>query len=1423
MDQRNRLDFDSYLSRFTVRVESNGGIGTGIVVTNDGIVVTCHHVIGNNTSIYDNIRVSLYDNKSYSASILLSNMESDSKLVCDSLYDIAFLKINKPVYSFDRDKSAICPLSELVISGHDFYTSGHRKPDDFGSLGSFGQIVKKTTVEGKGIPIIQLLCETIDVGMSGAPVFDLQSKKVIGIIKEIYDNEIDRDKNLVLAIPIESIVRFYPTLKMKNPSLMLFNRFLEENRVSGLHNSSIYESFQDTYVPPKNYPGIKKKLEQKNCVFIIGPPEYGKTFTAISLMFEYWRDKNKNCYYPEKVDEQNDILKRLKGKKEDLQNSIVYIEDPLGQTESDYESQSRSTIFQDSIMDSILNLKELQSYVIVTMREEIYLRTRSLIRGYEQVPNYVEKLIMGSPSYDQKLRKEILFTYGNKYKCKWVEYDAANLVVLNELDKGKLPTPLNIYSFAYETGIYGDSKDVIEESKLIEIIERLSKRTSETFAITIKKITDNYKMLLLCFPFIHDEFSRRYVQNSFLRVLYTRNLNYHPFSSSTELFEMATNYFQDKINSGDENVKYINPSYSEALPILLSDIESEGAKRFSYILADVLNDLSLDPLNSYIVSDFIFKNLALLRNEERNILYKLGENQQTRKGVILAFLRNITNVKDERVREGLFRIMDKLDDQTYNSLIYDILRNLQDLRDERTRSNLFNYLERHPSILYPHFEFLNATKYIVENLHKINDKKVNERLLTLMDKNERAAQEITDYLAHYLHNISDERVRGKFFEVMNNNDRIASSVMNCLTKNVYSIKDGKVIDKFVELLDKYPYWIRDAAPSIADSPQMVEKKRIREKLLEWMDNDEMAGLVVVNLPFTLDNIKDQKIRKKFFELIEKNPQFAASTGSKIAEYYSDVRDAEIRNKFIELMGRPNLINVPVVSSIIDNLNKIDDERVSYKLIQLLDNDVHIPKPITDSLVYNLHNIRDQKIRKKFFELIDKNDHVTRNVIDTIDHNIDRIEDKQLLTVFFELLDERDIRFSTDTAQHIANELHSLKSRRIEETLLNWVNKNSNSDILMLLDTLASTFNKISDEKFRNEVFRLIDKNDVIATSLIPRIVNYSTGNLEKKLLDKLLGLLDKDEKIANRDVYVLIYNLYKINDEKVRDKVLELLDKIHSLSPNSIIDSLVYDLYMKNDEKVRDKVLEWMDKDVSEVVCALAYKLHMIEDEKIRDKFFELIHMPKIAKSFVDYIAKDIGNGYDSGIKDEEVWERFIVLLDEYPRIAKSMVKLITNRQYTKNFVDVKCDRLLDKILRLMDTDTEIAKKAAFNISWSLNEVKDSRVRDKFVEWVNKDERIAKYVSNNISYSGLAQGLAKKLHKSHYDAATDRLLTLLPSGQSPYSTFDNDMFIVSYIINNYYDIKPEIFDELLNIKNIKKTLVRNVNLLPDSLREKLYS
>ncbi len=57
-----------------------------------------------------------------------------------------------------------------------------------------------------------------------------------------------------------------------------------------INGGSLYDRIDDLYVPPVEFEEIKKILKRDRFVIITGTPEYGKTYTAIRLLWEYYND-----------------------------------------------------------------------------------------------------------------------------------------------------------------------------------------------------------------------------------------------------------------------------------------------------------------------------------------------------------------------------------------------------------------------------------------------------------------------------------------------------------------------------------------------------------------------------------------------------------------------------------------------------------------------------------------------------------------------------------------------------------------------------------------------------------------------------------------------------------------------------------------------------------------------------------------------------------------------------------------------------------------------------------------------------------------------------------------------------------------------------------------------------------------------------
>ena len=162
--------------------------GTGFFITQDGYILTNHHVISGASSV----KVTLYNGETYDAAVIGS----------DEDYDIAVIKIDvtgaTPVVLGDSSKLAIGesvaavgnPLGELTFSM---------------SEGIVSCVNRAINVDGTPFNMIQVDC-SINPGNSGGPLFNSYGE-VVGIVSAKYSSYSNTTvEGIGFAIPINDVV-----------------------------------------------------------------------------------------------------------------------------------------------------------------------------------------------------------------------------------------------------------------------------------------------------------------------------------------------------------------------------------------------------------------------------------------------------------------------------------------------------------------------------------------------------------------------------------------------------------------------------------------------------------------------------------------------------------------------------------------------------------------------------------------------------------------------------------------------------------------------------------------------------------------------------------------------------------------------------------------------------------------------------------------------------------------------------------------------------------------------------------------------------------------------------------------------------------------------------------------------------------------
>ncbi len=391
----------------------------------------------------------------------------------------------------------------------------------------------------------------------------------------------------------------------------------------GYAGNKWYGRIDEVYVPPLEYEDMARALKEKRIVFITGTQEYGKTYTAVRLMWEFYN----SGYEPRWIKggeptERKEVRERLENISAELKPAhIVYFEDPFGKT--GYERRESLEREIGTIIDTVKQVENV--YVIITSREEVFKEFEKEKLSAKELGELEKKLNIKKPSYDYEKRKQILLNWAEEENCKWLgNKNLKDFVLDNMLYEKILPTPLSIKDFAVATF------DMEKKDELKEKIKEKSKETAKAFAEEIKNMTDD-KILFLSFPFISDHFKVEFVGASYQELV--KELNFRKAWD----FDTVLNWFNDdKINVKGKYLEFSHSSYSEAFESLL--VEDDIAKA---VFITVLHKLSVIDCAAESVALAVRNHFDKLPEKSRNdLLLKLAEKSKYSGAVMMTVADN---------------------------------------------------------------------------------------------------------------------------------------------------------------------------------------------------------------------------------------------------------------------------------------------------------------------------------------------------------------------------------------------------------------------------------------------------------------------------------------------------------------------------------------------------------------------------------------------------------------------------------------------------------------------------------------------------------------------------------------------------------------------------------------------------------------
>ena len=452
----------------------------------------------------------------------------------------------------------------------------------------------------------------------------------------------------------------------------------------GYHpGSKTLNRIDEHFIPPTEYDRIVNLLQDKRMVFLVGPPEVGKTYTAVRLLWEFY---DKMSYSPTWIRggerfSRRDVRTQLEEIKTVISpQSIIYFEDPFGKIQYE-ERESLERNFR-VIFKEIQNTPD--AFVIITSREEVYkeFKARSLV----MLDFSPLEIIINLRTYGQNERKGLIHGWGRIHQCQWQTNERLVNIMMKKLQNPKiLPTPLTIRNFVIST-INTTDEGVFKS----EIIHN-SQETIQSFAADIQEMSLD-KILFLCLIYSED------FPIDLLEDEYHRLVEYFEIKEAWEFEKLFKWFIRDKIEISQDIefskvIGYSHPSYYDAFASCLVEKSGLPSRINSDIYSKILVKWSENKETASLTIDNILFDFNRLDIDISNeILLNLSRNHKESSTLMLiikfySYLTNETKesifylIQDSKIAsefvtlleiESNLTLLKNLPSKVFNNLFYEL-------------------------------------------------------------------------------------------------------------------------------------------------------------------------------------------------------------------------------------------------------------------------------------------------------------------------------------------------------------------------------------------------------------------------------------------------------------------------------------------------------------------------------------------------------------------------------------------------------------------------------------------------------------------------------------------------------------------------------------------------------------------------------
>ena len=618
----------------------------------------------------------------------------------------------------------------------------------------------------------------------------------------------------------------------------------------GCSNSKWYGRIEELYVAPIEYEEIRRTLKNNRIILITGTPEYGKTYTAVRIMWEYYEDG----YEPVWIQGREEI-ERIKVR-EALENigsqlksgRIVYFEDPFGKTR--YEKRENLEREVGTVFDSIKHVENC--FVVITSREEVFKEFEKEQLSAKDLKDIEIKLNIKKPSYDYDRRKEILLKWAETDNCRWLELDNLKNGLLDILkDKRFLPTPLSIRDFVIATTKTVDSFELAKQ-----LVEK-SEVTSKVFAKEIQGMTDD-KILFLSFPLLSSHFKVEFVRNAYEQFVQTLELR------DAWDFDRLLNWFrEDKVDIKDGYLQFAHPSYSESLSHILKDngnFTAVNERILTKLLFWLVNSRvsSIEMLAAGDISVLILRNFGGFPGDpEQLLLIKLSESVEVAGLIAIASIRFYDSLPEDFVAALLLKLSENM--EMAKAIAWDLIHDYDKLPEDFVTALLLKLSEN-----------MEMAKVIAWDLIHDYDKLPEDfvtALLLKLSENMEMAKVIAWDLIHDYDKLPEDFVTALLLKLAKN-VKTAEVIAWDLIHDYDKLPEDFVTDLLLKLAENVETAKAIAVDLVSDYDKLPEDF-VTPLLLKLAEREEVAKLIAVGLVRYCDKIPESSMKALLPKLAER--------------------------------------------------------------------------------------------------------------------------------------------------------------------------------------------------------------------------------------------------------------------------------------------------------------------------------------------------------------------------------------------------------------------------------------------------------------------------------------------------------------------------------------------------------------------------